>query len=311
MSLFLGIDTSNYTTSAAVYNSQNGEMLGRKQLLPVKEGQLGLRQSDAVFHHTQQLHLLIEDIAKEIDLSAVSVIGVSTRPRPVDGSYMPCFTVGENTARIISSVIKKPLLTFSHQEGHIAAALFSSGRDDLFNEQFLAFHVSGGTTEAVLAKGSVSSFEVEEVAKTLDLNAGQAVDRVGLMLGLKFPCGAELERLALKNTQAFKVRPTLKGADCCLSGLENQCRKMLSNGESREKISAFCLAYIESTIEKMTDVLLQKHGCLPVLYAGGVMSDSIIRDALESRFNAVFAKPEYSSDNAAGIAYLAYKSFSK
>lgn len=311
MSLFLGIDTSNYTTSAAVYNSQNGEMLGRKQLLPVKEGQLGLRQSDAVFHHTQQLHLLIEDIAKEIDLSAVSAIGVSTRPRPVDGSYMPCFTVGENTARIISSVIKKPLLTFSHQEGHIAAALFSSGRDDLFNEQFLAFHVSGGTTEAVLAKGSVSSFEVEEVAKTLDLNAGQAVDRVGLMLGLKFPCGAELERLALKNTQAFKVRPTLKGADCCLSGLENQCRKMLSNGESREKIAAFCLAYIESTIEKMTDVLLQKHGCLPVLYAGGVMSDSIIRDALESRFNAVFAKPEYSSDNAAGIAYLAYKSFSK
>lgn len=311
MSLFLGIDTSNYTTSAAVYNRQNGEMLGRKQLLPVKEGQLGLRQSDAVFHHTQQLHLLIEDIAEEIDLSAVSAIGVSTRPRPVDGSYMPCFTVGENTARIISSVIKKPLLTFSHQEGHIAAALFSSGRDDLFNEQFLAFHVSGGTTEAVLAKGSVSSFEVEEVAKTLDLNAGQAVDRVGLMLGLKFPCGAELERLALKNTQAFKVRPTLKGVDCCLSGLENQCRKMLSNGESREKIAAFCLAYIESTIEKMTDVLLQKHGCLPVLYAGGVMSDSIIRDALESRFNAVFAKPEYSSDNAAGIAYLAYKSFSK
>lgn len=311
MSLFLGIDTSNYTTSAAVYNSQSGEMLERKQLLPVKEGQLGLRQSDAVFHHTQQLHTLIEDIAEEIDLSAVSAIGVSTRPRPVDGSYMPCFTVGENTARIISSVIKKPLLTFSHQEGHIAAALFSSGRDDLFNEQFLAFHVSGGTTEAVLAKGSVSSFEVEEVAKTLDLNAGQAVDRVGLMLGLKFPCGAELERLALKNTQAFKVRPTLKGADCCLSGLENQCRKMLSNGESREKIAAFCLAYIESTIEKMTDVLLQKHGCLPVLYAGGVMSDSIIRDALESRFNAVFAKPEYSSDNAAGIAYLAYKSFSK
>ena len=103
MSLFLGIDTSNYTTSVAVYNSENGEMLQRKQLLPVKQGQLGLRQSDAVFHHTQQLHTLVEDIAKEVDLSGVSALGVSTRPRPVDGSYMPCFTVGENTARIISA----------------------------------------------------------------------------------------------------------------------------------------------------------------------------------------------------------------
>lgn len=167
MSLFLGIDTSNYTTSVAVYNSENGKMLQRKQLLPVKQGQLGLRQSDAVFHHTQQLHTLVENIAKEIDLSGVSALGVSTRPRPVDGSYMPCFTVGENTARIISAVIKKPLLTFSHQEGHIAAALFSAAREDLFEKEFLAFHISGGTTEAVLAKGSTSSFAVKEAAKHL------------------------------------------------------------------------------------------------------------------------------------------------
>lgn len=310
MSLFLGIDTSNYTTSVAVYNSRSGKMLQRKQLLPVKQGQLGLRQSDAVFHHNQQLHTLIEDVSKEVDLSAVSAVGVSTRPRPVDGSYMPCFTVGENTARIISAVIKKPLLTFSHQEGHIAAVLFSSGRDDLFDKEFLAFHISGGTTEAVLARGSTSSFAVTEVAKTLDLNAGQAVDRVGLMLGLKFPCGAELEQLALNNTEKLSVRPTLKGADCCLSGLENQCRKMHDNGESREKISAFCLAFIQSTLEKMTEKLLAEYGNLPVVFAGGVMSDSIIRNALTAKFSADFATPEYSSDNAGGIAYLTYKGFS-
>lgn len=308
MSLFLGIDTSNYTTSVAVYNSENGQMLQRKQLLPVKQGQLGLRQSDAVFHHTQQLHTLVENIANETDLSAV---GVSTRPRPVDGSYMPCFTVGENTARIISAVIKKPLLTFSHQEGHIAAALFSAERDDLFDKKFLAFHVSGGTTEAVLAKGSTSSFAVQEVAKTLDLNAGQAVDRVGLMLGLKFPCGPQLEQLALENTEKFKVRPTLKGADCCLSGLENQCKKMLDCGESKEKIAAFCLAYIQSTLEKMTEKLLEQYGSLPVVFAGGVMSNSIIKNALTRKFGATFAKSEYSSDNAAGIAYLAYKKFTE
>ncbi len=311
MSLFLGIDTSNYTTSVAVFNSESGEMLQKKQLLPVKQGQLGLRQSDAVFHHTQQLHTLIEDISKQVDLSEISAVGVSTRPRPVDGSYMPCFTVGENTARIISAVINKPLLTFSHQEGHIAAALYSSARDDLFDQSFIAFHISGGTTEAVLAKGNTSSFEVTEVAKTLDLNAGQAVDRVGLMLGLKFPCGPQLEQLALQNKEVLKPRPTLKGADCCLSGLENQCKKMLDNGESKEKISDFCLAYIQSTLEKMTEKLIEKYGSLPVLFAGGVMSNSIIRNALTEKFNATFAKPEFSSDNAAGIAYLTYKKFTE
>lgn len=311
MSLFLGIDTSNYTTSAAVYNSESNQMLQKKQLLPVKLGQLGLRQSDAVFHHTQQLHILIEDISKEVDLSKVSAIGVSTRPRPVDGSYMPCFTVGENTARIIAAVIKKPLLTFSHQEGHIAAALFSAQRDDLLDKKFLAFHVSGGTTEAVLVKGNNSSFTVTEVAKTLDLNAGQAVDRVGLMLGLKFPCGPQLEQLALENNEKFKVRPTLKDANCCLSGLENQCKKMLDNGESKEKIAAFCLAFIQSTLEKMTEKLLEQYGNLPLIFAGGVMSNSIIRNSLTKKFGAAFAKPEYSADNAAGIAYLAYKKYTE
>ena len=163
----------------------------------------------------------------------------------------------------------------------------------------------------MLAKGSTSSFAVKEAAKTLDLNAGQAVDRVGLMLGLKFPCGPQLEQLALNNTEKFKVRPTLKGADCCLSGLENQCKKMLDNGESKEKIAAFCLAFIQATLEKMTEKLLGQYGNLPVIFAGGVMSNSIIRNALTEKFGATFEKPEYSADNAAGIAYLAYKKYTE
>ena len=311
MSLFLGIDTSNYTTSTALYDSKTGEMVQQKKLLPVKEGQLGLRQSDAVFHHTAQLHTLIEELLKDVDTSKIAAIAASSRPRPVDGSYMPCFTVGENTAKILSSAMKIPLYTFSHQEGHISAALFGSQRTDLFDKQFIAFHVSGGTTEAVFAKGFGTGFSVELAAHTLDLNAGQAIDRTGLMLGLKFPCGPQLEQLALNNTEKFKVRPTLKGADCCLSGLENQCKKMLDNGESKEKIAAFCLAFIQATLEKMTEKLLEQYGNLPVIFAGGVMSNSIIRNALTEKFGATFAKPEYSADNAAGIAYLAYKKYTE
>ena len=307
MSFFLGIDTSNYTTSTAVFDSNTGKFFQQKKLLPVKPGELGLRQSDAVFHHTAQLHLLFSELVKDIDYKDIAAIGASSRPRPVDGSYMPCFTVGENTAKILSSALKVPLYTFSHQEGHIAAALYDSKSENLFTEKFLAFHVSGGTTEAVIAKGNGYGFSLDLAAKSLDLNAGQAIDRVGLMLGLRFPCGAELEKLALKNTKKISVRPTLKECDCCLSGLENICRRLLENNESKEYIAAYCIEYIRKTLSLMTDKLLLKYGTMPVLYAGGVMSDSIIQNSFKEKYNAAFAQPSLSSDNAVGIAYLAYR----
>ena len=305
--LYLGIDTSNYTTSAALYSSQTGEMTQQKKLLPVREGQLGLRQSDAVFHHTAQLHTLFEELVRGVDTKQIAAVGVSSRPRPVSGSYMPCFTVGQNTAKILSAALKIPLCEFSHQEGHISAVLYSAKKTELFNRDFLAFHVSGGTTEAVLAKGLGSGFELELVAQTLDLNAGQALDRVGLMLGLKFPCGPQLEQLALKNTEKLSARPTIKGCDCCLSGVENQCKKLISQGKSPDYVSAYCLEFIRKTLEKMTDALLEKHGELPLVYAGGVMSNSIIQNSFKEKYNAAFAEPVFSSDNAAGIAYLCYR----
>lgn len=309
MSLFLGIDTSNYTTSTAIFDSSTGVMLQQKKLLPVKVGQLGLRQSDAVFHHTQQLHLLFSELVKDIDLKELKMIGVSSKPRPVDGSYMPCFTVGENTADVLSSALKVPLARFSHQEGHISAALFSAKRDDLFSKNFLAFHVSGGTTEAVLAKGANCGFDIELVVKSLDLHAGQAVDRVGLMLGLSFPCGAELEKLALKNSEKIKVHPKLKGADCCLSGVENQCKKLIDNGKPPEYVADYCINYIKCSISMMTDKLIETYGEMPIVCAGGVMSNTIIKNEFTQKYNAVFAPPAYSTDNAAGIAYLAYRKF--
>ncbi len=309
MSFFLGIDTSNYTTSTAVFDSNTGKFFQQKKLLPVKPGELGLRQSDAVFHHTAQLHLLFSELVKDIDSKDIAAIGASSRPRPVDGSYMPCFTVGENTAKILSSALKVPLYTFSHQEGHIAAALYDSKSENLFTEKFLAFHVSGGTTEAVIAKGNGYEFSLDLAAKSLDLNAGQAIDRVGLMLGLRFPCGAELEKLALKNTKKISVHPTLKECDCCLSGLENICRRLLENNESKEYIAAYCIEYIRKTLSLMTDKLLLKYGTMPVLYAGGVMSDSIIQNSFKEKYNAAFAQPSLSSDNAVGIAYLAYRKY--
>ena len=306
MSFYLGIDTSNYTTSAAIYDSESGKMLRCKKLLPVRQGECGLRQSDAVFHHVQQLPQMISEITRDFS-GEICAIGVSSVPRDAEGSYMPCFTVGTAAAEILSSVMRIPLYKFSHQSGHIAAALYSSKKTELIEKKFLAFHVSGGTTEGVIVTPDKNRiFTAELAARTLDLNAGQLIDRIGVMLGLSFPCGAALEQLAVRNERKLKVRPTLKGADCCLSGIENICRREFESGESAEYIAALCLEYVEKTVEGMCRALLEQRGMMQVLFAGGVMSDRLIRNKLEKEFEAYFAEPEFSADNACGTAFLCF-----
>lgn len=305
---FLGIDTSNYTTSAAVYDSSTHKVYQVKKLLPVRDGQLGLRQSDAVFHHTRQLPEIIENLFSGRFPDDIEAVSASVRPRNVEGSYMPCFLCGEGLARSLTAVRKIPLYRTSHQVGHILAALYSADCLRFVKEKFIAFHVSGGTTDCLLCEPDNSDImKITEVGTSLDLKAGQAVDRVGLMLGLKFPCGIELEKLADNSDRDFRVKTVLKNTDCCLSGLENRCRKMLDDGESPEDTAKYCLDYVAETIIAMTEKAVSIYGNLPLVFAGGVMSDSIIRQKIISRFGkARFAEPEFSCDNAAGVAIYGY-----
>ena len=304
MSMYLGIDTSNYTTSVCLYDSDSGAVISKRKLLPVKDGECGLRQSDAVFHHVQQLPALFEEAFGEF-FDRIKAIGVSYAPRTEKGSYMPCFTVGLTAASILSSVLKVPVYRFSHQQGHIAAALYSVDRLELLRQKHIAFHVSGGTTEALLVNGEDGFVTTQIVAKTLDINAGQLIDRVGVMLGMHFPCGKELEQLALQCDEKIKTRPTLKELDCCLSGGQNIAEKYLKEGKSPAYIARFTMEFISSAIVGMSQRIREKYGNLDFVYAGGVMSDSIIRDELQSLHDCVFALPEFSSDNAAGTAVLA------
>ncbi len=303
MSCTLGIDTSNYTTSVCIYDDQSNEVISVRRLLPVRKGEKGLRQSDAVFHHTQQLPILIKEAFDGFQ-GKIDAIGVSSAPRTAEGSYMPCFTVGVSAAEMLSAALKVPLYRFSHQQGHIAAALYNIGRLDLIDKRHIAFHISGGTTEALLVNGRDEFLSTEPIARTLDLNAGQLIDRVGVMLGLSFPCGRELERLALLCDEKIKTRPTLKGFDCCLSGGENLCKKLKDEGRDDAYIARYAIEYVLCTLSMMTEKITEKYPDTPLVFAGGVMSDKIIRQEMEERFCCFFSKPEFSSDNAAGIAVL-------
>ncbi|MEE0185318.1 MAG: peptidase M22 [Oscillospiraceae bacterium] len=309
MSEFLGIDTSNYTTSAAIYDDEKNKAVQEKMLLPVKSGECGLRQSDAVFHHTKQISSVLESLLKNSE--TFKAIGVSDRPRNIDGSYMPCFLVGKNAAEIISYTAKTDVFYTSHQIGHIAAALFSCGKLPLMNERFLAFHVSGGTTDCLLCTPDENEIiNAQLFSSSLDLKAGQAIDRIGVMMGMNFPCGKQLEKLASYSNENFKINVKLKNNDCCLSGLENQCRKMFESGVPQADIAKYCLTFIGKTIKKMTAAAFAELGEMPVVYAGGVMSDMYIKEMLENN-ETYFAQPEFSCDNAVGTAVIASEKYKR
>jgi N6-L-threonylcarbamoyladenine synthase len=237
------------------------------------------------------------------DQGPLAAVGVSQAPRDVEGSYMPCFLMGLSAAQTAAAALHVPLYRFSHQAGHVAAALYGSKRLDLLEERFLAFHLSGGTTECLLVD-SLPEGRISRLSVTNDLNAGQVVDRVGGMLNLAFPAGPALEALALTSEKRYKPRIAFTNGNPCLSGVENQCRTMLNRGEAPCDIARFCLDSVLSALTGMADSAREQTGLCTMLFAGGVMSNTIIREAIEARFGGIFAPPVFSSDNAAGIAVL-------
>ena len=310
---FVGFDTSNYTTSIAVCTEEGEIIANLKAPLPVKVGECGLRQSDAVFSHVKNLPSLTEQLRKVIRGYTVLAVGCSVRPREAEGSYMPCFLSGRAAAEAFAAALDVPVFECSHQDGHIMAALYSSGESDqLLKAPFAAFHVSGGTTEVLHVMPSQNRFSVTLVGETADLNAGQAIDRVGVMMGLQFPCGKELEALAATHTGRIpKPHISVRNGSCNLSGLQNLAEKLWDESGNRAYVSAYVLAFIGETLREMTRQLDERFPSLPIVYAGGVMSNRYLQGVLRVREDTYFAEPQFSADNAAGVALLCRRNFLK
>lgn len=302
-SLVLGIDTSNYATSLAVFDTAGEVVCAKKRFLPVKDGQLGLRQSDALFHHTSALPAMLAELGEEVDLTKIAAVGVSQKPRPVEGSYMPCFLAGVSAAAAFACARGVPLVYTTHQQGHAAAALFAARGAELFDKKTLLFHISGGTTDLLLCDKVRS---ITALGTSSDLYAGQAVDRLGVKLGFAFPAGAEVSRLAAECGEDIKPKSCVHGVQCSLSGLENQCAALLDVGKSREYVCKYCLLCVADTVVKMTRNAQKEYPGLPVVCAGGVMSSDVIRTWVQQRLPGVMFVPGlYSSDNAIGVSIIA------
>lgn len=307
--IYIGIDTSNYTTSVAACNDAGEVIANIKKMLDVKEGERGLRQSDAVFSHIKNFSEISNQVRTEIGEFEIVAVGVSTVPRDAKGSYMPCFLSGKAVAQMLAATHNVPISYFSHQAGHIMAALYSSGAtDELITKPFVAFHVSGGTTEALYVTPNAHSFDVEIIADTADISAGQAIDRAGVMMGLKFPCGKELEMLAGEyNGKLPKPKICVTDGKCNLSGLENIAQKLYRETKDKEYVSAYVLKFVAETLVALTEQIRAKYPDIPIVYAGGVMSNKMLKSKLSALEKTYFAEPDFSADNAAGIAILAQR----
>lgn len=298
----LGFDTSNYTTSVAMTDGALWD--NRSRLLDVPEGALGLRQADALFSHVRRLpelaQALFEGCGEEI-----GVIGASTRPRAVEGSYMPCFLAGESQARVMAAALHVPVCTVSHQQGHIAAALRSAGRMELLERPFLCWHLSGGTTELLHVTPEGWNVHAERIGGTMDLSAGQLIDRTGRLLGLPFPSGKALDALAAQgDSRPFAVR--LHGLDFSLSGMQNQVEQMHARGAHPAQTAHFAIATVCQTVDQATRAALALYPGEPVVFSGGVSSNSQLR-GWSCGYERVFAAPQFSTDNALGVAVLALR----
>ena len=300
----IGIDTSNYTTSVAYFDGVSGVNCSR--LLPVKPGELGLRQSDAVFAHTKSLPDLSGRLFSNAEVDKITAVGVSTRPRAVEGSYMPCFMVGYSHAKLLSDALGVPLVEVSHQQGHVAASLWSAGHLELMDEPHLAWHLSGGTTELLLVEPEGKNVKCTKIGGTTDISAGQLIDRTGVMLDLPFPAGKHVDALSkeavLKET--FKVK--CPGMEFSLSGVQNKVQQFHQKNGVPAETAAFALRCVASAVYQATQNALKAYSGLKVVFSGGVASNSMLREVI-APLNPIFCEPQYSTDNAMGVAVLTHR----
>ena len=300
----IGIDTSNYTTSIAYFDGSSG--VNCSKLLPVKQGELGLRQSDAVFAHIKSLPELSGRLFSHVRAEQITAVGVSTRPRAVEGSYMPCFMVGYSHAKMLADSLRVPLIEVSHQQGHVAASLWSAAHPELMDEPHLAWHLSGGTTELLLVEPEGRNVRCTKIGGTTDISAGQLIDRTGQLLELPFPSGKHIDALsreaAMKET--FKVK--CSGMEFSLSGVQNKVQQFHANHGIPAETAAYALRCVSKAVYLASEQAMKAYPGLRIVFSGGVASNSMLREAI-APLNPIFSEPQFSTDNAMGVAVLAYR----
>ena len=308
MSWVIGFDTSCYTTSVAILDTNGGLLADCRRMLTVKPGGRGLAQSEMVFQHTRNLPAVLEEALAKVG-GVPAAIGTSSCPRPLPDSYMPAFLVGSGFARALALSHRIPLYKLSHQENHILAGVWSAGGS--LSDRFLAVHASGGTTEIVLVSKCKGALNIQLLGGSIDLQAGQLIDRIGVGLGLPFPAGRHLEKLSQDATGSIRLPVSVSGLSVSFSGPASHAARLIQAGVEPAELARAAETCVAETVAQLISAAARSTGINDVLLAGGVMSNQFIRRYLQERLqhtaNLFFPAPEFSPDNAVGAAYYAIR----
>lgn len=312
--MFLGIDTSCYTTSVAIMAEDGALVADARRPLVVKAGGRGLAQSEMLYQHTRNLP---EIFAQALDAAGgrlqLEAVAASVQPRPLAESYMPAFLAGAGYARVLAMSHGVPFRQLSHQENHILAGVWSAGGPS--SDRYLAVHVSGGTTEIIEVSVVGQRMAVKLLGGSKDIAAGQLVDRVGVALGLDFPAGARLEELAcLGHSSPARLPVSIDGLTVSFSGPESHAHRLLASGHAPAAVAAGVELCIAESLAKLINTASKVAGIHDFLMVGGVTANSFIRRhitecvAKDGVTRLYFPAREYSPDNAVGAAFFALRS---
>ena len=305
--MILGIDTSNYTTSVCMIDKSGNIVYENRKILPVKEGQRGLRQSDAVYEHVRNL----PELTDGIDKFDISCIAASVTPRRVEGSFMPCFLVGKNFAKTMANLLHVPFHETTHQEGHIASALMGNADIDA-SRPFIFVHLSGGTTEILLCREDEYGYDCKIIGNTSDISAGQFIDRVGVNLGMQFPCGAEMDSIFDSENKELTLPTSVKGSVISFAGVETMVAGLIEE-ESITRASAVSAVFrcVGRSIGRAVEYAAKEHGIKDIILGGGVSSSMNVKNIILKELHpsrSVHSSPKgLSADNSVGVALLGLK----
>ena len=286
LEVYLGIDTSCYTTSVA-FMDKDAQLVGEsRQILKVREGKCGLQQSEMVFQHTRNLPEMIANAMPE----GAKIIGVCA-------------------SRSLSVLNNIPLHLISHQENHLLAGKWSAGGPDA--ERFLLLHASGGTTDLLLAEQREDgSYKLAEIGGSIDLHAGQFIDRIGVSLGLQFPAGLAVEDFAKTADEIIDLPVSVKGLKASLSGPATAAERKLKAGADPAGIAAGVQKVLAETFYRLIFNAAKEYKVSSALIVGGVASNTYIRDYLhvkldKKKISLWHPQARFSCDNACGCAAFA------
>lgn len=312
--IFLGIDTSNYTTSIAAINKYGHRLFDIRIPLEVKKGKRGLRQQEAVFQHIKNLG----EIAGKIEsfYGNISAVASSVSPRNVEGSYMPVFEVSKNTGMLIASICGADFVETSHQRGHVRAALYSN---NLISSQFIGIHISGGTTEFIEYEWNRYFIKEKIVGQTLDISLGQVIDRIGVEMDFLFPAGSMMEKYLdqIESTgfeKEFKYKANYNSRGINLSGLETYLSELYKNTGNKALVIYTAFENASRLLAEASRDICHKQSIPDVLFCGGVASNKYIQNSLRNKLveygiNTYFCAPNDCTDNAFGVALIAKDHF--